>query len=303
MPNAEVARAAGEAAGPDPVILSLPTVQSIPFVYSSPHSGTFYPPDFLAAARLDHVAIRRSEDSFVDELFAAVPLLGAPLVAARYARAFCDVNREPYELDPAMFEDELPAFANTTSLRVAGGHGTIARVVGAGAEIYRGKLTFAEADRRIRDCYQPYHAALGRLLAETRARFGVAVLIDCHSMPSTGGPLERDSGRARPDIVLGDRYGSACAPELVETATRALQSLGYRVSRNAPYAGGFNTYHYGRPAERLHALQIEINRGLYMDEERLAKKPGFARLAGDLERLVAALSAFAQDRELRPAAE
>lgn len=296
MQTAEVARVAAGATGPDPVILSLPPVQSIPFVYSSPHSGTLYPPEFLAAARLDDVAIRRSEDSFVDELFAAVPRLGAPLVAARYARAFCDVNREPYELDPAMFEDELPAFANTTSLRVAGGHGTIARVVGAGAEIYRGKLTFAEADNRIRGCYQPYHNTLSRLLAETRARFGVAVLIDCHSMPSVGGPLERDSGRHRPDIVLGDRYGSACAPELVETATQVMHSLGYRVTRNAPYAGGFNTHHYGRPAERLHALQIEINRALYMDEERLQKGPGFARLAVDLERLVVALAAVADIR-------
>lgn len=293
MQTAEVARVAAGATGPDPVILSLPTAQSIPFVYSSPHSGTLYPREFLAAARLDRVAIRRSEDSFVDELFAAAPRHGAPLVAARYARAFCDVNREPYELDPAMFEDELPAFANTTSLRVAGGHGTIARVVGAGAEIYRGKLTFAEADRRIRDCYQPYHATLARLLTETRARFGVAVLIDCHSMPSVGGPLERDSGRHRPDIVLGDRYGSACAPELVETATQVLQSLGYRVTRNAPYAGGFNTHHYGRPAEQIHALQIEINRGLYMDEERLARGPGLPKLAVDLERLVLGLAAAA----------
>jgi N-formylglutamate amidohydrolase len=292
MQTAEVARAAAGATGPDPVILSLPPVQSIPFVYSSPHSGTLYPPEFLAAAKLDRVAIRRSEDSFVDELFAMVPRLGAPLIAARYARAYCDVNREPYELDPSMFEDELPPFANTTSLRVAGGHGTIARVVGAGSEIYHRKLTFAEADQRIRGIYRPYHAKLQRLLMDTRDRFGVAILIDCHSMPSVGGPLERDSGRHRPDIVLGDRYGSACAPELVETATAVLQGMGYRVTRNAPYAGGFNTHHYGRPADRLHALQIEINRGLYMDEERLEKSPGFARLAVDLERLVVALAAI-----------
>jgi N-formylglutamate amidohydrolase len=291
MQTAEVTRMAAGTTGPDPVILTQPSVQSIPFVYASPHSGTLYPPEFLAAARLDRLAIRRSEDSFVDELFAAVPRHGAPLVAARYARAYCDVNREPYELDPAMFEDELPSFANTTSLRVAGGHGTIARVVGAGAEIYHRKLTFAEADRRIREIYQPFHATLSRLLTETRARFGAAVLVDCHSMPSTGGPLERDSGRQRPDIVLGDRYGSACAPELVETATRVLQGLGYRVTRNAPYAGGFNTHHYGRPADRIHALQIEINRSLYMDEGRMQKLPDFARLAVDLERLVVALAA------------
>ncbi len=281
------------AAAAEAVAVHEPPAQSIPFVYSSPHSGTLYPPDFLAASRLDPLAIRRSEDSFVDELFAAVPALGAPLVAARFARAYCDVNREPYELDPTMFEDELPAFANTTSLRVAGGHGTIARVVGMGAEIYRRKLTFAEADARIRNCYRPYHDILTRLLGQTRERFGRAVLVDCHSMPSVGGPLERDSGRTRPDIVLGDRYGSACSPALVERAMSVLQRLGYRVARNAPYAGGFNTQHYGRPAGGVHALQIEINRALYMDEARIAKAAGFAGVAADINRLVAALAEVA----------
>lgn len=293
MQAAEVERAA--AAGDEILAVAVhePPAQSIPFVYSSPHSGTLYPSDFLAASKLDPLAIRRSEDSFVDELFAVVPSLGAPLVTARFARAYCDVNREPYELDPTMFEDELPAFANTTSLRVAGGHGTIARVVGVGAEIYRRKLTFAEADARIRSCYRPYHDALSALLAQTRERFGRAVLIDCHSMPSVGGPLERDSGRARPDIVLGDRYGSACAPALVERAMAVLQRLGYRVARNAPYAGGFNTQHYGRPASGVHALQIEINRALYMDETRIAKAQGFAGVAADLARLAEALAEVA----------
>lgn len=294
MQAAEVERAAGARDDIiDAVAVVPPPAQSIPFVYSSPHSGTLYPPDFLAASKLDPLAIRRSEDSFVDELFATVPAMGAPLVTARFARAYCDVNREPYELDPSMFEDELPAFANTTSLRVAGGHGTIARVVGVGAEIYRRKLTFAEADARIRTCYRPYHDTLAALLKTTLERFGRAILVDCHSMPSIGGPLERDSGRARPDIVLGDRYGSACAPALIERAMSILQRLGYRVARNAPYAGGFNTQHYGRPATGVHALQIEINRALYMDEVRIVKAPGFVGVSADLARLVGALAEVA----------
>ena len=163
-----------------PVEVMAPTVQSLPFIYASPHSGTEYPPAFIAASRLDPLLLRRSEDSFVDEIFAAAPSLGAPLLKACFARAYCDANREPYELDPAMFEDDLPAYANTTSLRVAGGLGTIARVVGGGSEIYRGKLTFAEAEQRITQCYKPYHSTLTGLLQETRELFGFAVLIDCH---------------------------------------------------------------------------------------------------------------------------
>jgi N-formylglutamate amidohydrolase len=271
------------------IAVAAPAVQAIPLIFSSPHSGTRYPADFIAASRLDPLALRRSEDSFVDEIFAAAPRLGAPLVKALFARAYCDPNREPYELDPAMFEDELPAFANTASLRVAGGLGTIARVVGAGGEIYRRKLTFAEAERRIDDCYRPYHAAISSLLEATRRSFGVAVLIDCHSMPSVGGPMDRDEGRVRADVVLGDRYGSACAPALVDLAERTLAALGYRVARNQPYAGGFNTHYYGRPAEGLHALQIEINRAIYMDEARIERRPSLARVAADMTRLIEAL--------------
>jgi len=267
-----------------------PSVQSLPFIYASPHSGAWYPPEFIAASKLDPLLLRRSEDSFVDEIFAAAPELGAPLLRAEFARAYCDANREPYELDPAMFVDDLPAYANTTSLRVAGGLGTIARVVGGGSEIYRGKLTFAEAEQRIADCYRPYHSSLSSLLQNTLDRFGYAVLIDCHSMPSIGGPLDRDEGRARPDIVLGDRFGSACASRLTQAADHILSGLGYRVVRNQPYAGGFTTHHYGRPAEGLHALQIEINRGLYMDEVKIERRSGLAGLAADMRRLALGLA-------------
>ncbi|HUN50586.1 MAG TPA: N-formylglutamate amidohydrolase [Candidatus Sulfotelmatobacter sp.] len=281
------------------IAVAKPTVQTIPLVFSSPHSGTRYPADFVAASRLEPLALRRSEDSFVDEIFAAAPRLGAPLVQALFARAYCDANREPYELDPTMFEDELPAFANTASLRVAGGLGTIARVVGVGGEIYRRKLTFAEAELRIDHCYRPYHAALEQLLEATRRSFGVAVLVDCHSMPSVGGPMDRDEGRVRPEVVLGDRYGSACAPALVDLAERTLAAMGYRVARNQPYAGGFNTHHYGRPAEGLHALQIEINRATYMDEARIERRPSLAAVSADMTRLIEMLGRVDQ-RALRP---
>ncbi|MFQ6018218.1 MAG: N-formylglutamate amidohydrolase [Kiloniellaceae bacterium] len=266
-----------------------PERQTLPLVFASPHSGSHYPADFLAASRLDPLALRRSEDSFVDELFQAAPQLGAPLIRALFPRAFVDPNREPFELDPTMFEDALPAFANTRSPRVAAGLGTIARVVANGANIYGGKLTVAAALTRIRQYYWPYHNALRRLVDETRAVFGYCVLADCHSMPSVGGPLDSDPGHRRVDFVLGDCHGTSCAPSVAAAAEQALRDLGYHVTRNAPYSGGFVTRHYGRPAEGLHSLQIEVNRCLYMDESRIRRSPDFLKLARDMGVVIAAL--------------
>jgi N-formylglutamate amidohydrolase len=255
-------------------------------VFASPHSGRDYPAELMAAAALDSAAIRRSEDAFVDELIASGPACGATVIAARYARAFIDVNREPYELDPAMFEDELPAFARARTARVAAGLGSIARVVGEGQEIYRRKLTFAEARRRIEGVHQPYHEALAGLIETTRARHGRAALIDWHSMPSAASGLNAyDRARRGCDIVLGDRFGSACAPELTRLVERQLEAMGYRVARNAPYAGGYTTEFYGQPGAGVHALQIEINRAVYLDESTLTPTEGFARLKRDIERL------------------
>lgn len=266
-----------------------PAVQAIPFVYGSPHSGSRYRSEFLADSRLDPVTLRRSEDSFVDEIFADAPALGAPLLRALFPRVYLDANREPYELDPRMFEDELPRHANTTSVRVLGGIGTIARVVANGAEIYRRKLRFAEAEHRIAAFYRPYHWALGKLLRDTRDRFGCAVLVDCHSMPSTGGPGDVDAGRSRTDIVLGNRFGTACAPTLVDLAKRVLTDFGYTVALNAPYAGGYSVQKYGRPHQGVHALQIEINRALYMDEERIERRPDIDRVTEHMTVLMATL--------------
>lgn len=259
-----------------------PTRQSLPFVYASPHSGDDYPADFVSQARLDPVTLRKSEDSFVDEIFAGVTAIGSPLIRALFPRAYCDPNREPYELDPGMFEDDLPSFANTSSLRVAGGLGVIARVVSSGEEIYAGKLRYSEAESRIANCYRPYHRQLTRLLRETKELFGLAALVDCHSMPSIGGPMDRDQGTPRPDIVLGDRFGTSCAPAMTQAAEEILRDMGYRVARNNPYAGGFSTVNYGHPREGYHALQIELNRSLYMDENRFRRLPGIRALAADM---------------------
>jgi N-formylglutamate amidohydrolase len=267
----------------------LPEGETEALVFASPHSGRDYPAELMAAAALDAAAIRRSEDAFVDELIASGPACGAAVIAARYARAFIDVNREPYELDPAMFEDELPAFARARTARVAAGLGSIAKVVGEGQEIYRRKLTFAEARRRIEGAHRPYHQALAGLIETTRARHGRAALIDWHSMPSAASGLNaanaHDRARRGCDIVLGDRFGSACAPDLTRLVERQLEAMGYRVARNAPYAGGYTTEFYGRPGEGVHALQIEINRAVYLDESTLTPTEGFARLKRDIERL------------------
>lgn len=264
-------------------------------VLSSPHSGRVYPPRFLRSARLDAASLRRSEDAFVDDLFEPAVSLGVPLLRAHFPRAYLDVNREPYELDPRMFDGRLPAYVNTRSVRVAGGLGTIARVVGDSQEIYAKRLPVEEGLRRIDDLHKPYHAALQHLLHRALRRFGVAVLVDCHSMPSssvigTTDPATWRDEKTKADFVLGDRYGTSCARGFVDVAEGELRRLGYAVDRNKPYAGGFITEHYGRPATGCHAVQIEINRGLYMDERNIVRGPGFEALSRDLRIVVAAIS-------------
>jgi len=279
------AASAGSGEAEQPYLLTRPARQAAPLVFASPHSGRAYPADFVAAARLDPLALRRSEDGFVEELFAAAPAHGAPLLAATFPRVFCDVNREPWELDPGMFDGPLPSWVNTASPRVGAGLGTIARVVASGEAVYRRKLTFAEAEDRIRRFWQPYHAALAALIAETRAEYGCCLLVDCHSMPSH--PAQAAN---LPDFVLGDAHGTACAPRATRIVEEALQAMGYRVRRNDPYAGGYVTRHYGRPREGVHALQIEVARPLYMDEARIERLPRMAVLQRDLTQLVATLA-------------
>lgn len=259
-----------------------PEEQLAPFVYCSPHSGNVYPRVLLEKSRLSAHALRKSEDCFVDELFSGVAELGAPLIAARFPRAYLDVNREPYELDPVLFGEPLPSFANAQSLRVAGGLGTVARIVADGEEIYRELPSLASALERIERLYKPFHAALQGLIARTQARFGFALLVDCHSMPSAS---MSPSGTSKPDFVIGDRFGASCDPRATRVLREAIVQLGYQALVNRPYAGGFITEHYGRPAQGVHALQLEINRALYLDETALRPTAKFARLKRDLTTL------------------
>jgi N-formylglutamate deformylase len=263
-----------------PFRLERPARQTAPFVFASPHSGRSYPDSLLARTRLDATTLRRSEDAFVDELFAGAVGLGAPLLAAHFPRAFLDVNRGPAELDTGMFDGALGVPVDAPSPRVAAGLGVIPRIVRDGVEIYRGKLKSGEADARLEQLYRPYHLALAQLMEETRAHFGVAVLIDCHSMPSA---------LSVPDIVLGDRYGASAAPALTAHAEAAFLREGFSVARNTPYAGGHSTVLYGRVASGCQALQVEINRALYLDEDRIAKRPSFDMVRVRLTRAIQTL--------------
>jgi N-formylglutamate amidohydrolase len=254
-----------------------------PLVFASPHSGRIYPPDMRVAAGLSAQAVRRSEDALVDRLLDTAPSHGCTVIAARYARAYIDVNREPYELDAAMFSDQLPDYARSRTARVAAGLGSIARIVAEGQEIYDRKLTFAEAQARVESVHRPYHQALSALVAARRQAAGAAVLVDWHSMPAAATSVSGPAQGAQ--MVLGDRYGVACAPALIQTVERELQAMGYRVARNAPYAGGHTTEFYGRPRDGVHALQVEISRSLYLDVAKMTATAGFDRLGRDLDRL------------------
>src|SRR5277367_3276423 len=258
-----------------------------PLLFNSPHSGRVYPQAFLEASRLDLTTLRRSEDSFVGELIEGVVGRGHPVMRANFPRSYVDVNREPYELDPRMFNGRLPSFANTRSMRVAGGLGTIPRVVGDGQEIYRERLSVDDALARIEALYKPYHRALRRLINKAHQAFGTVIVVDCHSMPSIG--VSRDEPR-RPDVVIGDRYGTSCAALLPDMVEETMNAMGYSVGRNKPYAGGFITEHYGNPASGLHTIQLELNRAIYMDERRRERSARFAQVAADFTELAEVLA-------------
>jgi N-formylglutamate amidohydrolase len=280
-PAFEVVRAAPAGAPPPTALL-----------FASPHSGDVYPEEMILASRLPVETLRASEDAFVDRIIAGAPILGAGTIRARFARAYVDLNREPWEMDPAMFDGDLPEYARGRSARVAAGLGTIPRVAGEGRPIYARKLTFGEAKNRVELAHRPYHDALDRQLAAARTAHGVAILIDWHSMPAAAARGQRARGGGPCDIVLGDRFGAACSPKLTALVERELETLGYRVTRNAPYAGGYTTEHYGRPAKRTHALQIEINRALYMNETTREPTEGLEKLTADAEALTRALAAM-----------
>ncbi|MDG1274887.1 MAG: N-formylglutamate amidohydrolase, partial [Alphaproteobacteria bacterium] len=269
-----------------------PQKKILPLIVSSPHSGRNYPPDFVAASALTPLRLRSSEDSFVEDIFSYAPDLGAPLIQALFPRVFVDVNRQPYELDPTMFSDPLPHYVITQNSRISAGLGTIARVVSNGERVYKNKLTFQEAEERINHFYRPYHDALQTLINNTKDEFGYCILLDCHSMPSgrigTNNPSQSKPSRLA-EIVLGDCHGTSCHPHIMKSSNEFLTGCGFSVRRNIPYAGGFITRNYGKPKEGVHALQIELNRALYMDEQHIEPleeiKPLRHAMTGFMEQL------------------
>ena len=253
-------------------VLTRPARRMSSLIFASPHSGREYSQDFLGRVVLDRRAIRSSEDAFVDQLFAAAPGLGAPLLAARAPRAYIDLNRAADELDPGVIDGIARAPHNP---RISSGLGVIPRVVAGGRAIYRGKLSLTEAEARIRRFWHPYHQALGALVEETLAAFGEAVLIDCHSMPHEAIEAHTRPGQPRPEVVLGDRYGATAGGAVMDRVEAAFAAAGLRVARNSPFAGAYVAQAYGRPSRGVHVVQVEIARALYMDEVRVEPLAGF----------------------------
>jgi N-formylglutamate amidohydrolase len=268
-------------------------------IFNSPHSGSTYTNAFLGATLLGPLRIRSSEDAFVDELFSAAPRNGAPLMAAKVPRAYVDLNRAPDDLDPALIAGASRRFLNP---RIAAGLGVIPRVVAEGRPIMSGKLPLAEAQRRIAACWYPYHERLRALIEEQKARFGMAILFDCHSMPRDALNSGLAVGQRRPTMVLGDRFGAACDRWLVDAATEIFSDAGFLVARNAPFAGGFITQNYGRPAHGVQALQIEIDRSLYMNEQKIVRSADFADVAAAISVAVRQLALLGPN-QIRVAAE
>lgn len=281
-------------------VLTRPVLRNTSLIFASPHSGRQYPQAFLRRAALDEHEIRSSEDAFVDLLFDCAPQHGAPFLAAGTPRAYVDLNRAPEELDPALIEGIRRMAHNP---RIASGLGVIPRVVANGRPIYRGKMALEEAHARIAGHWRPYHEMLQTLLDESHSLFGEAILIDCHSMPHEAlenlGPI----GAPRPDVVLGDRFGAAATASVVERIEAAFAAAGLRVLRNMPFAGAYITQHYGRPSRRQHAVQIEIDRGLYMDERKITPNAHFDDFRKLLNGVIADLTTIGRPEVVRVAAE
>ncbi len=271
-----------------------PTEPAPPLVLASPHSGREYPGAFLAQSRLSLGQLRRAEDAYVDELLGDAVRHGVPLIAARYGRAYLDLNRDADEIDPAMIADPLPPSAGQASDRVAAGLGVVPRIAAHGLDIYASRLRLTEVESRVGALHRPYHAGVGMLVERARRRHGYAILLDCHSMPTPPG------GAAAPQFVIGDLHGRTAAPALVDAIETTIAAAGFRVSRNAPYAGGYTTFHHADRARGVHVVQIEVDRALYMDPARLATHGGFAAVAAAFAGLVATLLAATPGLALAP---
>lgn len=301
-------------ATPDlPFVTKPPQNTQTPFIFAAPHSGRHYPASLIEQTQLDPHMLRISEDAWVDKLFEHAPLFGGTQLIATYGRSYLDLNRASTELDPSMFTPRLNANSVRETHRVRAGLGVIPELVAPGQTIYDKPLPAREAEKRVKDVYHGYHDKLRSLISERKATFGNAILIDCHSMPSgidaescdssyntssindrkskaaklIGGLTKKKSRAYDADIVLGDVWGASCDSSLTAIVEKILITEGFKVVRNIPYAGGYATQHYGRPQKGVHALQVEINRALYMNEETLALLPEF----GDIQRRISRFTA------------
>ena len=274
-----------------------PMALTTPTVFSSPHSGRVYPDRLRNLSRLDDLTLRASEDAFVDDLFRVAPDFGAPLVAAQFPRAFTDANRAEDELDPALIARFISRRPRT--LRVSAGLGVVPRIVAEGVPIYNGKLKMAEVESRINCCYRPYHSHLNACLDRARSLFGMSLLIDCHSMPSES--ANRHCRRA--DIIIGDCYGASADGDLSDAVYALFKSAGFRVARNAPFAGGYITQKYGSPKRSRHAIQVEIDRSLYLDQKRMEPNVNYAAFKRVLRPIIAELAALPRSLQGAMAAE
>ncbi|MDE2514791.1 MAG: N-formylglutamate amidohydrolase [Rhodospirillales bacterium] len=272
--------------GGRPTMLLRPDRVRAPVIVVSCHSGRDYPQAFRSQSRLTAHQLRFSEDAFVDDLFGAAPLYGMPLLVATFPRAYCDANREKWELDPAMFADTLPQGVRVSGPRIDAGLGTIARVVANGQPIYREKLRFHEAEQRIETCWQPFHDQLRGLIDETRARFGRCIVIDCHSMPPVWGAEE-----ARPAFVLGDAHGAACSASVTKKMEGAIEKVGEKCAINNPYSGGYITKYYGNPRIKVDVIQLEVPRVLYMRDPDIMAGDEYNMMRRKMEKLITLFSA------------
>ncbi|MCG3269161.1 N-formylglutamate amidohydrolase [Yoonia sp. I 8.24] len=280
--------------------IARPAQRNTSVVFASPHSGRGYTAAFMGQVDLDAMLIRSSEDAFVDQLYAAAPDFGAPLIRAIAPRAFVDLNRGPDEFDPALIKD---IFRKPQNPRIASGLGVIPRVVANGRHIYRGKITLAQAHDRIANYWRPYHDQLQTLMDESNRAYGQSILIDCHSMPHEALSTMTSPNTTLPDIVLGDRFGKTAAPQIMDQVEQAFVSAGFRVARNAPFAGAYIVQRYGHPARSQHAIQVEIDRGIYMNEKTLTLNPDFAHIQAVISGVIAQIAEIGMPADQRIAAE
>ncbi len=280
--------------------LTHPERRTTSVVFASPHSGRDYSWSFLRRTRLNEHSVRSSEDAFVDQLFDCAPQMGAPLIIAGAPRAFVDLNRSADELDPALIEGVARCGHN---LRVSSGLGVIPRVVANGQAIYTGKLSHQEAERRIETYWRPYHQALAGQLDQAEMMFGKAILVDCHSMPHEAMDSVVGLGARRPEVVIGDRFGASAHSDIVDRIEAALSAAGLSVVRNTPFAGAYVTQHYGRPSKGRHAVQIEIDRSLYMNEQLVRPNGNFQNFRTLLSGVIAEIIEIGRPAERKLAAE